>query len=690
MSNIVWLEDPGRGLVRSTRPGQLTMARHVAKVAESKGIAVVQAGTGTGKSLAALVPAAASSVKRIVYSTGKKTLQAQVMGDLKNIYEKVAKRPYAKRLGKGNYVCQVRLGDFLGNAPARFDAELVDRFAKWVGTTAYDEIADFGEQVPFEYAVRVTECLKHQCPMRQDCGFLSSMEQARVASILVVNHALLAFDLATGGGKVLGPYEMVIIDEAHQAPEAFRSAYSLRWHPSQARAIEQGMRVDDRLFFPEDLHHVYARIGQYLDDQRTGKVQVLGTPLEDHVAALGALVNDIKAQFIDLGLWSDGTGEEDAEEGEREELSPEEAKARARARATATNVAKVERLCKVLLSDPETQYDPVTLDPLPRTAEGVEYLTYVSRQFGKDEGSELVVTPIEIGPLVAPALRKVGRVVLTSATIATGTKLETCFEYTLRQFGLTDRDLVAKDIVASPFNYEQCSVLYVDRDAPLKPETYGLRREEAKLVVAEWFDDQAARMHELLEASCGGTFILCASREDMDGFAEALRNYDTRSYRVGVQERSDDGSVKWFKEDPTSVLLGLKSLWEGVDVPGWFLRQVIVPRLPFPNKGDTLLSARKSRYEARLRRQGVDEAKIGYQTFTAFDVNIAAQELAQGFGRLIRRETDMGVGVCLDPRLVTKAYGGLLRASIPLPLQKEPDKARVLRLLRTFAQAARR
>lgn len=689
MSTIVWLEEPGRGLVKSARPGQIRMANYVAQVAEKKGVAVIQAGTGTGKSLGALVPVAASDkVKRIVYSTGKKTLQAQVMHDLRDVYDKVKARPYGKRLGKGNYVCQVRLAEFLSGGNARFDADQIDRFAKWVGTTTYDEIADFGEPVPFDYAVRVNECLKHQCPFRKECGFLTSLADARTAEILVVNHALLAFDLSTGGGKILGPYDMVIIDEAHQAPESFRGAYTLRWHPSQSRAIENGMRVDARLHFPTDLHQIYEETGSRLDDEKTGRVRILGTGLEDLFRETKTHVDDIKEQFIDLGLWSDGVEEADDEDGEERELSAEEARAKARARATAANVARLEKLCKVLLSDPETQYDPVTLDPLPRTAEGIEYLTYVSRQFGKDEGSELNVTPIEVGPLVAPALRKVGRVVLTSATIATGRDLDNCFEYTLREFGLSDRDLVAKDIVASPFDYKQCSVLYVDRDAPLKPEVYGLDRANAKVVLTEWYDDMGARMHELLDASRGGAFILCASREDLEGFADTLRQYEGSPYRVGVQERSDDGAVKWFKEDRSSVLLGLKALWEGVDVPGLGLRMVIVPRLPFPNKGDTILAARKERYELRLRRQGVDDTKIGYQTFTAFDVNIAARELAQGFGRLIRRQGDMGIGVCLDPRLVTKAYGGILRSSIPIPLQAKPDKERVLNLARTFARAA--
>lgn len=681
MSSVVWLSDPGKGLVRNVRQGQIRMAKHVEACVEEGGIVIVQGGTGTGKGMASLVPLCASGkVKRAVYSTAKKTLQRQILDDIPVVAERVRARRYAKRVGKGNYACAVRAEEFREEQAHRFDPAQVAEFFAWMGTTDYDELSEYGYKLPFESSVRVSECLKHKCPKRRECGYLASIQAAKEAEILVVNHALLAYDLAVGGGKVLGQYDALIIDEAHQATESFRSAHTLRWHPAQARSLEFGMKVDPRLKFPQELHEIYKEIGHHLNATRDGVFRVLGRDTEEPFRDMRDTLTDVKEQLISYGLWSEPSGEDSADEEDEQELSPEEARARARTRVVASQVSRLLKLTKVLLAEPETQYDPETGDALAHGKEGVEYLTYVECQ--KEGPSELVVTPIEVGPLVAPGLRKIGKVVITSATIATGNNPEVAFDYTMRQFGLTDSMLRAKDIVPSPFDYKNCSVLYVDKTAPLKPSGAGAREG-----LGDWFKNIGARIHKFLLASKGGAFILCASREDLDGIAEALRNYTTDEYRLGIQERSDDASVAWFKENPRSVLLGLKSLWEGVDVPGMGLRLVIVPRLPFPNQGDVLLQTRKERYGRTLVRQGISPDKLGYRTFSAFDVNICAQELAQGFGRLIRREGDMGTAVCLDPRLATKPYAGILQASIPIPLGPD-DEARVLRNVAMIAKAA--
>lgn len=679
-SSIVWLSDPGKGLVKNVREGQIRMAKHVEACIEEGGIVIVQGGTGTGKGMASLVPLCASGkVRRAVYSTAKKTLQRQILDDIPVVSELVKARKYAKRVGKSNYACAVRAEEFREEHAHRFDPTQVAEFFAWMGTTEFDELSEYGYKLPFESYVRVSECLKHQCPKRRECGYLDSMQAAREAEILVVNHALLAYDLAVGGGKVLGKYDVLVIDEAHQATEAFRSAHTLRWHPAQSRSLEFGMKVDSRLKFPQDLHEVYKEIGAHLNHAKDGAYRVLGRDTETLFGDMSDELITIKEQLMDYGLWSDPSGEDTTELDERPELTPEAARVLAKSRVVATQVARLLKLTKVLLAEPETQYDPETGDALPRGKEGVEYLTYVERQ--KDGPGELVVTPIEVGPLVAPSLHKIGKVVITSATIATGTNPDVAFDYTMRQFGLTSTTVKVKDIVSSPFDYKNCATLYVDRNAPPKPSW------QEKDRYAAWYFDMGARMHKFLLASKGGAFILCASREDLEGFADALRNYTTPEYRLGIQERSDDASVAWFKEDPRSVLLGLKSLWEGVDVPGMGLRLVIVPRLPFPHQGDILLQTRKERYGRSLLRQGIAADKLGYRTFSAFDLNICAQELAQGFGRLIRREKDMGMAVCLDNRLVTKPYANLLQASIPIPLG-DSDEERMLRLCRMYAKAA--
>lgn len=443
------------------------------------------------------------------------------------------------------------------------------------------------------------------------------------------------------------------------------------------------MKVDPRLRFPHDLHEVYQEIGRNLSAVRGGSLRVLGGDVEEPIGEMERELLGVKTQFMDLGLWSEAGEDADTDGDAGPEMDPAAARAYARTRVVAAQVGRLLKMTKVLLSEPGTQYDPETGDALVKGREGVEYLTYVERGMQENAPNELVVTPIEVGPLVAPALRKIGKVVITSATIATGTNVETAFDYTMRQFGLGPSSVAARDIVASPFDYPNCSTLYIDEKAPVRPGP-----SDDKSGVEAWYDYIAKESHDFLCASKGGAFILCCSRDDLNGIADALRDLVTDDYRIGIQDRSDDASVSWFKENPRSVLLGLKSLWEGVDVPGMGLRMVIIPRLPFPNYGDILLKTRKDRYSRALMRQGVEEKKVGYRAFSAFDVNICAEDLAQGFGRLIRHESDMGLAVCLDPRLATKPYAGILQATIPIKRGKGADKQRMLKFAEMCARIA--
>lgn len=671
-----FLRDPALGLVKSARPGQLAMAAHVAWVAAAPAdevrIAAVQARTGTGKTFAALVPALLSTAKRIVYSTAGKRLQAQLMEtDLPRVTSVVVDRPYAKRVGKGNHLCRLRLGEAREHGTlARYDAELVERFEYWADV-AGGELADFGEAVPFDFLVRVTECLKHQCPVRRDCPYLASVEEARDAEVLVVNHALLAYDLMTGGGKMLGKYDLLVVDEAHKLVEACRDAHTLKWHPSQARNLEYGVRAAD-LEFPMELHGVYGDIGRELGSEREG-AYAPGRDMLDHVDALAEHLEDIKDAFQRAGLWAE-PGDEDT--GSAGELDATAARQRARAASTALQVGRLLKLTKVLAAPPGCQYDAATGQPLGPATEGIEYLTY-TRAAG--EALELCVTPVDVGPLIAPALRTIGRVVLTSATLGD-------LDYALAEYGLRPSEVVTAD-VPSPFDYTRCSALYVDRTAPLKPDVYKLGRDAREAALVAWYADLGARLHELLEASRGGAFVLCSSREDLDGIGKALEAHACAAYTVGVQARTDDGMVEWFKADKSRVLLGLKALREGVDVPGLGLRMVVELRLPFPNARDPLLAARKERRARRYRREGVAEKDVGYRTFLDFEVNMVALDIDQGFGRLIRTSTDLGIGVCLDPRLVTKPYSRRLLSAIPLPLNND-GKAAILRVVRAFAAKA--
>lgn len=690
-----WLQDPTLGLVKSARPGQLRMAEIIQGVldtpeAEQPARAIIEAGTGVGKSFGYLVPLFAHpGVKRVIVSTGKKALQAQLAADLPKLREVVQARRCAKRLGKSNYLCRLHLNDYLTSPGAltRFSVDELEAYSKWAGETRFGELSEFQGNFDTGHLfakTRVAECIGRQCGMRSQCGFLAMKEVSKTAEVLLVNHALLATDFALGRGTVLGEYDALVIDEAHAAPEAFRSAYTVVLAPWQPKFLESGLVCIKDFVFPKTLHRQYDALMTLVSRLREGRLD-----LHNNVAAvelLSAIEQNllrIKAGLISRKLWSDDAGEGE----DTDELSPDEAVLKAKVTSVATLVKRLLTFTAINQRDPHIVYDVLTGEPLdagdPARATGVEYISYAQRN---GENNEVHTGPVEVGPLVSGALLSVPKLIITSATLSTGEN----FDYTLRQYGLPRAKISITERVPSPFDYANRSLLHVDMRGIEKPgyspEDSAEDRKEKNI---EYYATQAGLMHEYLDASEGGAFILLASREDLVAYQDAFNRVPPGTYEVGFQRSSEDGSVAWFKSNPHRVLFGLKSLWEGVDVPGLGLRMVIVPRLPFPNKSDVVLAARKNRYEARLAANTDKPSRNpGYQSFQAFDINIVAQELAQGFGRLIRRESDLGIGVCTDPRLLTKAYSPLLRSNIPLPLER--DRECVIETAKSIAVTAKR
>jgi ATP-dependent DNA helicase DinG len=280
---------------------------------------------------------------------------------------------------------------------------------------------------------------------------------------------------------------------------------------------------------------------------------------------------------------------------------------------------------------------------------------YVSFTEKKGETTELQVTPVEVGPLVAPALLHIGKVILTSATLAPTMN----FGWLAREYGLAESQHKIKESLPSPFAYEKLSALYLSPTAPLSD--YG-NKDAYHTKISE-------EIHELLAASRGGAFVLCSSKEDMHGIYDNLLRKAGGWYRMARQIGNVDNALGWFREDPTSVLIGVKSLWEGVDMPGLHLRLIIIPRLPFPNRSDVVLAARKERHIERLVQNGKTQKEADMQSWVDFDLQEALMELRQAGGRLIRTETDKGIVAILDPRATgsTKNYSAKVSACFPHP-----------------------
>jgi ATP-dependent DNA helicase DinG len=643
-----WLKDPSRGLVRMVRPAQIAMAGHVQDVIENGGIAVIQAGTGTGKSFAYLTPAIEAG-KRIVVATAKKNLQSQLFfKDLPHLAKIVKKVPFASLKGKNNYACTLRFDESRTSSYLdEFDPGQVERFAGWLRESPSADMGDFGEALAFEYHVRVGECLRNACPHHEDCGYLKTREAAKEAQILVVNHALLAHDLRLGGGKILGPYEVLILDEAHQAPKFFEAAFSHEFYERQAEHIERAFQHHWEIRVPSDLRACYRALFRTLERGGPGRFQ-LNASNERALVDLAGVYEGVLAQCKKHGLVPDASAEGVAPSAE------ESARHKSKATAAVTELDGLVRGVRILLGSHDED----------RT----EFVGFTEQ---KDRGApmRLRVAPVEVGPLIAPALLHIGSVVITSATLQTGDG----FGYYIRKFGLAPGQVRIQAALPSPFNYGARSTLWISPTIPLPAKD----RSNKDAVLQQ----QAVEICELLFAMEGGAFVVCPSYSDMNALHDRVLDLARRAvgpdkplpFKTLVQKGANvDGVIEEFKGGWHNVLFGVRAIAEGVDVPGLKLRLVIVTSLTFPHFEDVLNQAQKDLVRRRLIDAGENEKTAGLRAFDRVDVNVAGIELVQTAGRLIRTENDFGVLAVLDPRLHpgAKSYSNTLRRLLPHPTCK--------------------
>jgi ATP-dependent DNA helicase DinG len=616
-------------------------------------VSFLEGATGVGKSYAYLIPAIEWAVKykkRVVIATAQKTLQGQIFEkDLPTLLAKLGHVSYALLKGKSNYACHYRIREAENEGENHVHLPMYQPFREWLNKHPTGDLEAFPGDITFLNQVNVEECVWEKCDQMHKCGYLGVKTKAANAQIVVVNHALLAIDLQFGGGKLIGPYDALIIDEAHKAPKFFRDAYSLKLTLGVNNRIE---RLLDRMGVsqPPEYQKFRETISELFTDLSTtnpGDFQ----PSPEQISLIQSAASHAQELRRVLGVTLPAApGEEIPEEAVAEEV-PEEDPNEGRGglkyamakKSLGDLFAKLEDTFNVLLC-------PVT--------EQTEYLVALEEERSSMRSwLALKAMPIEVGPLVSPALRNIGKVVVTSATISAGGE----FGFMATEFGFTTKQLVEATQFHSSFDYKGRSALYIPPDAV----EYDYNNRD------NYYKANAAEIMGLVKASFGGAFVLCASRQDLDAFYNALKpQCDAAGLVLMTQGRSIEQDVAAFKRTPGAVLMGLHSLWEGVDVPGLALRLVIIPRIPFPNKSDNLLQARKRLAAERMVEMGMKESEANFRQFTAFDVQIAAIHLAQGAGRLIRSEADLGVVAVLDKRLYgsTKNYSAFLRRSLPHPL----------------------
>jgi ATP-dependent DNA helicase DinG len=690
----------------SPRPGQQEMAAAVDEAATTGRHLLVQAGTGTGKSLAYLVPAVVRAVRTqrpVVVTTATLALQAQVVDrDLPRVADALAallgRRPTWQLVkGRRNYLCRHKLEggfppeedtlfdlpgagsgsgaggpDAAGSAPSpasRLGREVL-RLRAWAATT---RSGDRDELVPGvsdrawrQVSVSAEECLGSQrCPLAAQCHSELSRERAHQVDVVVSNHAFVAID-AFEGRQMLPEHELLIVDEAHELADRVTSVIS---DELTAASVDTAAKRARRAGAADTgrLQDAGAMLAAALDELPDGRI--VGPLPEFVVVSLSALRDAARRLLTSLKGDPAATGPDGSRQVARAAVQEVFDVAERLVAGPATGGAGPDGAAgRDGASGPDGSPDRDGRSgpdgsPGPDQPEGAARdVVWVSR-IRRSDGVERVglhVAPLSVAGLLRERLFASRTVVLTSATLTPGGS----FDATAGAVGLRGEGAPSWGglDVGSPFDYPRQGILYVARHLS-PPGRDGLST--AAL-------DELA---QLIEAAGGRTLGLFSSRRGAEYAAEQLRE----RLDLPILCQGDDATptlVRQFAREPATCLFGTLSLWQGVDVPGSACQLVVVDRIPFPRPDDPLASA---------RQQAV--ARAGGNGFMAVAATHAALLLAQGVGRLIRTSADRGVVAVLDSRLVAARYAGFLQASLP-PFWTTTDRDVALEALRRIDAAA--
>jgi ATP-dependent DNA helicase DinG len=644
---------PGSPLSRSfagweLREGQLAMAEAVERALEQERHLFAEAGTGTGKTLAYLVPAILSG-RKVIVSTATRALQDQIFGhDLPLVAEALGAHGVRFRAslmkGLANYVCLRRFEEARAAQGSRAADSNFARIVDWLDRTETGdraELADLEEDAAAwrEVSSSSETRIGAGCDHFDRCFVTRMRREAEDAQIIVVNHHLFLADLALRTGprgahaSVLPAYDAVVFDEAHQIEDVATDFFGVRISSARVeslardaqralagigalealtsgpvRATIEGMRESARAFF-ESLAH-----GAHPGDAR----KVLSEVSDALRASYGAL--DLRLEAL-------------------------EAIARARREEVLQLIA---RRTTDLRDDLRGVLAGVRATDDGEVSDVVRWIDVRSRSVS------LGASPVDVGAtLRARLFDRVPTVIATSATLATANS----FHFAKARLGAPPD--VDELVVASPFDFASRAALYVAGDMPDPGDPA--------------FDAAAAdRVAELLKITGGGAFVLCTSNRAMKSIHGRLAGRTDLPLLV-QGERPKHVLLSRFRSSGSAVLVATMSFWEGVDVPGWALRLVVLDKIPFAPPNDPVVAARCARID-----------KEGGSGFAQYSVPTAAMTLKQGFGRLIRSQRDAGIVAILDSRIARRGYGRMLLASLP-PALRVRDLSQLETFWRGFA-----
>ncbi len=632
------LGNPGRGLVREVRPAQLDMARAIEGVIADGGLFCVEGPVGIGKTFAYLTPALYAG-KRTVIATPTKSLQDQIINkDLPAIARALDKPIKAVVLkGKGNYGCKHLA------AKHHIDDAVADEFFK---ISKYGDFADYPGRVPPQFRLATAErCIGRACPKARHCGFMRLKQDVGDANVIIINHHVLGAEFRFGlGAKTGGPYDVLVVDEAHHLDDGLRSAFTLTVAEYSARELHGA--IGDTQFAPNI--PTPALVGAWsqlfslttMDSEEPGIRQAPLFPrmVSEVVLRLDAIDQEIAYILEQYGCSGDPGDANFASEIEESDLHHD-----------LVSLAYAKRSVDDLrsaISIMQGEAEDAIMDN-----------TFISCSRSKQGVISFQAAPINMAGLARPKLDAIRSIVLTSATLA----VDKSFGHLRETIG---RQPTQEAVLPTVFNYRQSLLLYapngiipVSRKA-LEYENY------INLLVEECV--------ALIQAAQGNTFVLCTAEDEMTALAERVSRicYDMN---VFVQER--DGSPKTIVEKFVAakkpVLFGVNTFWEGVDIQGGKLRLVIIPKLPFPQQTKPLIVAKRRRFADSFE---------AWRAVDRVEMMIAVRQMA---GRLIRSATDKGVVAILDGRLRTKSYGQAVMEAIYAfkRTDKRSDAERYLKLL---------
>jgi len=605
------------------RPEQLAMAGEVADAILTGHDLVVEAGTGTGKTVAYLVPALLSG-QRVIISTGTRTLQDQLYHRDLPMLGKACGRPVVVQLLKGrtNYLCLYRMDavdeGFGGGVPEHLSGGLA-RLKEWAARTRTGDVSET-DAVPEDSPLwpRVTStvenCLGSRCPRFDDCYVVTARQAAREADLVVVNHHLLMADLTMkeeGFGELLPGADTVIVDEAHNFPEVAQGFFNRSLGSGQVTDLVGDIRSEALAagVYPPEFDRRLDDLKQSVNDALIAlprgdsslSWETAGADFAAAFDALGENLDAIRAQLDEVGGQSTGLD-------------------RCRERVAAMTLVTGE----ILDSDDD---------------EGLRWIRRGQRSFTAN------LTPLDSSAEIQSLLgARPCTWIFTSATLAVGDD----FSHFTGRLGIAE---IATRQILSPFAYREITRLYVPTGLP-EPNA------------PDYTDRVVDAMVDVVRASAGRAFLLFTSHRALRRAAEILNSREDFEYPLLVQGTSPRSRLlEQFSRLGNAVLLGAATFWQGVDIRGHGLVLVAIDRLPFASPGDPMLAAR---LEA-IRNHGGNP-------FRDHQLPQAVLGLKQGAGRLIRDYDDYGVVMICDPRIIQKSYGRVFLGSLPpMPMTRELD-----------------